>query len=220
VTIGVVTGLADEAGCLSGCGRAVRVLCGGPGPARAAAAARGLIADGAATLVSFGVAGALAPGLRAGELVLAGVVVFPNGRRVAAEVVEPPATGRVHRGLLAGSDVPVLTPAAKRRLFDDTGALAVDMESHAVAAAAHAAGLPFVALRAIVDASDQAVPDLALAGMGADGRTRALPVVRGLLRRPGALPGLLRLRRDMRAALAALREVAPELEAMIRGGTR
>lgn len=212
--LGVVSGLVAEAACLPD-GMAIR--CAGPGP-RAAQAAAALLAGGAAALVSFGVAGGLSRKLQPGDLVLAETVVLPDGSVLPAD---PRLRARLahlscHGGAVVGSDVPVLTPAAKRALRHATGGMAVDMESHVVARAAAAAGVPFLAVRAILDAADEAVPQLALAGMGEDGRSHALPVMAGLLRQPWQLPALLRLSRRMNAALAGLRRAGAELTAVGR----
>jgi adenosylhomocysteine nucleosidase len=211
--IGVVTGLRAEARCLGGLD--VAVACSGARPARTRAEAAGLLAEGAAGLVSFGLAGGLSPAVAPGDLILADAVVLPHGERIATDLawrsrlsalIE--VAGRApHQAAVAGSDCLLATVAAKRALFAATGALAVDMESHAVAEAAHAAGRPFLVLRAIADPADQALPRAATVALGLDGEVRALAVARALLERPAELPALLRLGRQSRRALAALRRV-------------
>lgn len=211
--LGIITGLADEAACLAA-SPDVSIVCAGPGPTRAAEAARAAIAQGAKVLVSFGVAGSLVPAVRPGQLVLP-ETVMADGRRFATwpllrqELAS--ALSVLHQGLLVGSDTPIASPAAKRALSERTGAILVDMESHAVALLAASAGLPFVVLRAVIDGADEAVPEVALAGMGEDGRSRTWPVVRGVMQRPWQLPQLVRLGLRMQAALAALRRAAPVL---------
>jgi hypothetical protein len=111
-------------------------------------------------------------------------------------------------GAILGLDRMVLSTAEKAALHARTGAVAVDMESHRVAVAAAAAGLPVLAVRAIGDPAGRALPALAARALGEDGRPRIGPVVAGLLRRPGDLAALLRVRRDTEAALAALAGVA------------
>ncbi|WP_457912087.1 phosphorylase family protein, partial [Cupriavidus campinensis] len=107
-------------------------------------------------------------------------------------------------GLLAGADTAVTTVADKAALHGLHGALAVDMESHIAARAAQAHGLPFTALRVVVDPADRPVPPLAVAGMGADGSTDIGAIIIGLLKAPHHLPGLLRLGQDAAAARRAL----------------
>jgi hopanoid-associated phosphorylase len=211
--IGVVTGLRAEARCLGGLDLAV--ACSGGRPARARAEAERLVAEGAAGLVSFGLAGGLSPALASGDLVLAGAVVVPGGGRLATDPVWrsrlsaliATASAAPRQAAVAGSDRLLATIVAKRALFEATGALAVDMESHAVAEAAQREGLPFVVLRAIADRADETLPRAAGVALGPGGEIRPLLVARALLRRPGELPALLRLGRQSRAALAVLRRV-------------
>ena len=66
------------------------------------------------------------------------------------------------RGGLAGVEQVVAARACKAALRSETGAAAVDMESHIAAAYAAEAGLPFAALRVISDPATRA-----LAGAGA-----------------------------------------------------
>jgi adenosylhomocysteine nucleosidase len=211
--IGVVTGLRAEARCLEGLDLAV--ACSGGHPARARREAARLIAEGAVGLVSFGLAGGLAPAAAAGDLILADAVALPEGVRVATDLawrrrlmgaLATVGTG-LHEAAMAGSDRLLATAAAKRALFEASGALAVDMESHAVATAAQAAGRRFVVVRAVADPHDQALPRAARVALGPRGEIRLLMVARALAQRPGDLPTLLRLGGQSRRALATLRRV-------------
>ena len=219
--LGVVSGLRVEADCLGsaaaapGASGSPLVFCSGGDAARAADGARRLVADGAAALLSFGVAGGLDPALRPGRLVLAEEVVAPQGARYATDAAW---RSRLH-GLLgegeaatlaviAGSDRVIVSVAAKREAFAVSRAVAVDMESHAVASVAAAAGVPFAALRAVADPAWRAVPEAALVGLAPDGSRRPLSVRARLLVSPRQAPDLVRLAFDSAAALAALRRVA------------
>jgi len=221
--IGVVTGWRAEARCLEGL--AVEIACSGARPARARAEAARLLARGAAGLVSFGLAGGLSPAVAPGDLLVAETVLLPGGAALATDaawrgrlLAALAAAGiRPHRAAVAGSDQLLATTGAKRALFEATGALAVDMESHAVAAAAQAAGRPFVVLRAIADPHDQALPRAALVALGPGGEVRLPALARALLARPGELPALLRLGARSRRALARLRRVVLLAGAAIGG---
>jgi hypothetical protein len=82
------------------------------------------------------------------------------------------------------------------------------MESHVLAAAATAAGVRFVVVRAIADPCDRVIPQAALETLTPDGRIRLSGTLGSVLREPGQLIALLRLGRDSAAALATLRRVA------------
>jgi 4-hydroxy-3-methylbut-2-enyl diphosphate reductase len=118
----------------------------GMGPARARAARR----PGPSLVV--GVAGALVPGVSAGDLVVATEVRRPDGEPVPVPSA-PLLAGAlrrlgltVHTGPLASS--PVLVAGPGRAALAGSGALAVDMES---AWLVPDDGSPYAALRAIVD---------------------------------------------------------------------
>lgn len=223
--IGVVTGLNAEARILRRLPNLApeRLACAGASTARARDGAQRLAAAGAGGLLSFGVAGGLAPELPPGSLVLAEAVVADGEPRAAsagwhAAVLAAGSTVALTSGLLVGSDRPLTGAADKARLHRTSGALAVDMESHAVAAVAAARGLPFLALRAVADPADRSIPAAALGAIGPDGRSRLGPVLAGLARRPWELPALLALNDAFRQALGALERAVTELEApLLRG---
>ena len=217
--LGVVTGMAAEARIAAEAGMAAPadIVCSGADPAQAGSQARALLDRGCTALLSFGIAGGLDPALRPGGLILAEAVILPDGSAIPtnaewwAEVARRLGALAAAVGRVAGSDHAVTSPREKQALRAASGAAAVDMESHAVARVAAAAGVPLLVLRAIADPAGRGIPVLALAGIGADGRTRPGAVALGLLRRPGALPGLLRLARDSAAAMRTLRRAAPAL---------
>jgi hopanoid-associated phosphorylase len=190
----------------------------GARPDRAEAEARRLVAAGCRVLLSWGVAGGLKPGLRPGQLVIPAGIVAEDGvnwspsqnlRVTVAAVVPSPlwGEGQGGGGFLLGLDRMVLSAAEKAALFEQTEAVAVDMESHRVARVAAEADRPVLAIRAIGDPAGRVLPALAARALREDGRPRIGPVIAGLLRRPGDLGALLRVKRDTDAALASLAAV-------------
>ena len=227
IRLGVVTGVTAEAECLlrREAGGAVEVVCAGGDAARAAVAAERLLARGATGLLSFGLAGGTDPALDPGAVVVADAVVVSDGRRWETERSWRYAMTNALRGLgpvtgvLAGSDRPLVTILAKRAFFSATGALAVDMESHAVARVAAENDVPFAALRVVVDPARRALPRSALAGLGAAGQIRAGAVLWRLVMRPWEAPGVAALALDYRRAMTALRRSATAVDALLGGGT-
>ncbi len=138
-------------------GEEIRIVHLGIGPAAAAARTRRLLAaESLDTLLCAGFAGGLDARVRTGDLVIA-----DNFSTPALQARAQALTGeRPHRffGGLVSRDAPVETVAAKTALARETGALAVDMETAAVAEACHATGLPLLAVRAISDGATTALP--------------------------------------------------------------
>ncbi len=227
VRAGFVTGLAVEARVLrrnlapSDPENDLLVACAGADSGRAERAAQALLEAGAGALVSYGIAGGLDPALRAGGVVLAEAVCLPGGEALPTDTAWRQrllglASGHpLAGGTLAGSDRALASLAEKRRLFDSSGAVAVDMESHAVAEVARAAGVPFLVLRAVADSADRPLPRAVRGSIAASGQARPAVVLARLAARPWELPALLDLRRDSALALKALagltRVLAPAL---------
>lgn len=201
----VVVGLAFEARIAAGPG--IRVVCSGDGRNLAVSLQQG-IAGGCAGLISFGVAGGLAPHLDPGTCIVASSVIADNDRlptdRNWAQKLLTTLPEAVH-GPLIGVREPVTTPAAKRILHQDTGAIAVDMESHFVARAAADHGLPLAVIRVIADSAAHTLPDAALGAVRPDGSTDFLAVLRGVARRPRDITLLLRTALAAQAARTTLR---------------
>lgn len=173
----------------------VSCLCGGGQSQALGVSIKQAIDAGARAIISFGIAGGCAPGLKPGAVIVANCVVDPDGGRLA---VDPNWTGRLRakapfalEGVLAGVNQPVPTAAGKAHLHQNTGAVAVDMESHIAARIAVEHGLPFAALRVVADDARRVLPPAALVGMKSDGNTDIGAVLRSLMKQPGQLPALL-----------------------------
>jgi adenosylhomocysteine nucleosidase len=150
-------------------------------------------------MISFGVAGGLAPHLRPGDWIVASAIVDSDRARStdaawSARLCD--AIKGANFAPIAGVDAPVAKPETKRALHRATGAAAVDMESHVLAQVAAAHGLAFTALRVVVDPADRAIPPAALLGMGSGARADAAAVLREIIARPAQLSGLLRVSLD------------------------
>jgi adenosylhomocysteine nucleosidase len=199
-------GLALEASIAAGPG--VRTVAGGVDPRRLAAELEREVARGAAAIVSFGIAGALAPSIAAGECIVARGIVIPGSYRRCDDRWTARLCSRLpaaRYGDLAGRDRPVADASSKRALYAETSALAVDTESHVAAEIALAHGLPFAALRVVADAADRDLPPAATVALKPGGRVDVKAVLRSLAATPSQLPLLLRTAVDAQAAFAALR---------------
>ena len=161
----VVVGLAFEARIAAGPNTAV--ICSGDGR-ELSANLECAISAGCRGLLSFGLAGGLAPQLRPGACLVASEIVSAAGRLTthphwSQNLLKafPQAIG----GPILGHAAPVMEPAAKHALWQQTGAHAVDMESHIVAQMAAVHGLPMAAVRVVADPGHRALPRAARASL-------------------------------------------------------
>jgi adenosylhomocysteine nucleosidase len=195
----------------------------GVGGDNAARAARELVAAGVDALLSWGVAGALDPALGCGAVLLPAEVLRPASagkplpvqrfatcrtwRERVAAALQPHAP--VATGALLTSALPVAAAELKTRLFKDTGAAAVDMESAAVAQVAAEHELPFITLRVVLDSASVSLPGSVMRTLepgnaGRSGLWRAFVLASA----PADWGALLRLAAAYRLARRALLECA------------
>jgi adenosylhomocysteine nucleosidase len=152
-------------------------------------------------VISAGLCGALAPELRAGDLVVPQAALDAEGR---CYVVSHSLTGHERRGMIATVGEAATTPEAKARLLAQTGAMAVDMESAAILAAAARRHWPSIVVRAVSDAAGETLPEEVLRLVDGDGRLQVGQAVRTFAARPGLLRAALQLQRSSRRALGAV----------------
>jgi hopanoid-associated phosphorylase len=202
----VVVGMTREARIVSGEG--VTVLIGGGQSARLGRQLEEALAAGAAGAVSFGLCGALHPDLDAGDIVAdSDDPEWLNRLRTA---IPQACAGRV-----IGGDVMVASVRRKASLLHESGADAVDMESHILTACARRAGTPYAVVRAVSDPADRALPTCALAGIKPNGDSDTFGVLAALARRPWEAPALLRTAWEARRAFAALADARAALGATL-----
>lgn len=189
----------------------------GIGQAAAQRAALALIQAGASALMTFGMAGGLDPSLKAGSVVLPCELICADGTRFAASqswrervaaAVSP--LRAVCEGSLLTSARPIDTPADKAAAFRNSGAVAVDMESAAVAQVAADHQLPFIAVRVIVDTAADRLPRTVVNASRA-GRLRIGRLLAGLVVAPGEIAGLIRLTQRYRIAMRSLRVIGAHI---------
>src|SRR5271154_1740155 len=95
-------------------------------------------------IVSTGFCGALDPALKVGDIVVSG---------------DPVASPRPFvRGEILSMDRVAVTAAEKRGLRQQTGAVAIEMESAAVAAKARERGVPFRCIKVVSDTAAEDMP--------------------------------------------------------------
>lgn len=211
--LGVVTGLMAEAKTLAH-HSAIRVVCTAAQAGRVRPLITQLISGGVTRLMSFGLAGGLAPDLMAGDMVIADTVLGDAQQwrcdTLWGQQLES-ALPAAHRGAICGGDRIIAASGAKLQLHQQSGALVCDMESQHVAEAAHAAGLPFAAVRVVCDPAHFTLPPAALLPLRGDGSPDLVAILGSLRRQPLQLPALLALAGYNHRAMGALRRMAPKL---------
>lgn len=162
------------------------VAVSGIGREPAYAAGEVLIAQGVTALLSWGCAAALDDSVRPGCLILPERIIGANGEihRVNTEWHQ-----RLCRALrskhpvrtepLVESDAIVKSAAEKRALAAQTNAAATDMESAAQARLAKDYGLPFMAIRAIVDTPSTDMPENVLKALDPQGNVNLWKLLSG-----------------------------------------
>ena len=194
------------------------LIVSGMGRKRAQQAAHRLAEENVDRLVSFGSAGALAPGLRPGDLVHPEEVRGAGRNHTVNTCLSEPARQRlaqqniaIHAGPLACVDEVTATTGAKQELFRQTGAIAVDMESAGILYAAERGGLPVSVLRVITDDAAMALPAAVLRHIDDFGRLKFPGPVPDLVTSPGQIPPAIRLGLASRRARRTMKMVAREL---------
>lgn len=172
----------------------------GVGPAAAATSVAALLAfHRPRLLISTGFAGGLDPDLIAGDLLIATNVSAPA--LVAQNRALLAGDPRAHFGALTSQPSAAESVAEKAALARSTGALGVDMETAAIAAACARVGVPLLAVRAISDSALTPLPvpfaewfDLAAQ------RPRPLALVNYLAHHPAQIGPFSRFLRDLTPA--------------------
>jgi adenosylhomocysteine nucleosidase len=189
----------------------------GIGPARANDAAERALAayPEVDMIITVGVAGALSPNLEVGDIVVASRFVLDGGdaedRRRGIEM-EPRRVEAVQNllnelgfavsaGCLLTSGGVVASADEKREARFRHSAIAVDMESAAIALAVASRDLPLICIRSIMDT---AADNIFAGGLSADGRIRPLKAAGALLKEPASILRVPRLLRNLTVASRTL----------------
>lgn len=222
------TGLRREADILTR--RGVVAVAGGGDAVRLERALEARV-KGARALLSIGLGGALAEGLRPGDWVIGTYSPSASSRMRGSMIPEPQESHalenmdsrmrgndggggwsknlrtllpRARTGPIHADGTMIATAAAKHALHAATGAIAADMESHVAARVAARHRLPFAILRVISDAADRDLPAAVQVGMKPDGGMAPAAVLRDLLRDPRQIPALIRVAIDAERAFRSL----------------
>ena len=192
----------------------VWIAVSGAGPALASAAASRLVSHNADALISWGCAAALDGRLTPGSLVIPEFVIGATGdsegvdhawhQRISASL---PRNLKTFSGSIRESGEIVVTRTEKTSLFQQSGAIAVDMESGAVGRVARHHRLPFLAIRAIADPADFNFPTAVSRSLDPRGQICITDLLVNIMRKPGQIPDLISLGRSFSNAMKTLSQV-------------
>ena len=202
------------------------VVYSGAGPTNAQAAAELLVARGATRLISWGCAAALSASLKPGDLVLADKLVDAEGGTDAKFCICTDwhsytqsilaAFVTVHTGCLAESKSIVSSSKDKKQRQALTGAVALDMESIAIAKVAKRYAYPFLAIRVIADPVDMNLPRAISYALNDRGDMVLGKLLLFLALHPAELVGLIKLGLHFNAAKNTLKAIAGQLDKVTR----
>lgn len=162
-------------------------------------------------VIAIGIAGGVGPDVQIGDVVVPETVI---DRSTGAEYHPLPLGDAPAKGsIVTGDDLEVDADALIE--MGRGGVLAVDMETAAIGAVCEARNVPWSVFRAVSDHVRDGLVDQAIFELNnQDGSPDLGAVARYVLRRPGQIPTLIKLGRDMQtaanaAANAAMRTCAP-----------
>lgn len=165
-------------------------------------------------VISYGFSGGLQPQVRTGDIVVGNELVDEHGQRfrIPMSMAEDPQRG-IHVGRLLTADHVVQTAEEKRRLGETYGALAVDLESLAVAQVCAAHQTRLMAFRAVTDDVETTLPEEVVRLAEVDGPKQWAALAAQLWRNPRAVGSLWRLKEvSEQAAVRLARFTVPIIE--------
>jgi adenosylhomocysteine nucleosidase len=178
----------------------------GTGQARARRATHALLdAHSPKWILSCGFAGSLVPSIRVGDVVVADSIVNDQGQILTIDVGFPadPNQG-IHIGRLLTQDAITRLVSEKQLLASRHSAIAVDMESLAVAQVCRERGTRFLGIRVISDDLSSDLPIEVLSLVGPTGTTRLGAAMAAMISRPSSISEMWRLRNSAKIAAKRL----------------
>ena len=187
----------------------VVVCIAGVGPDRAPANVEQLLAErNVDQLILCGFAGGLDPDLETGSVVVPQRIIDGRGNAAALSDQQQPT-------ILTAEQI-VTQPQQKCKLYARHGAVAVDMESFAIAQVAAGHSVPLTIIRAVLDTAEQSLPAAIHQWVDTQGRTRWSRIWRDILIPPWHLHTLARLGLQARkAAVPLAKHVTAALQRII-----
>lgn len=192
----------------------------GAGPENAKNASQLLIKKGAKRLISWGCAAALKTNLKPGDLILPQTLHSESKQQFSLtspwfqRTLEQLSALNPNTGSLVESSSIVTKSSDKKSLHQQTRAIALDMESVAIARIAIRNNLPALVIRCIADPVTMDLPKAISYALNAQGDIVLPKLLWFLLTHPKELPSLIKLGLHFSAAKNKLKLVAEHLDTM------
>lgn len=193
----------------------VAVVESGTGPDRARRATMALLdAHSPQWIVSAGFCGALVPGMKVGDIVVANQIATIADDLVTVDIGMTTDSARgLHVGRTLTVDKIVRQVSEKQALAEQSGAIAIDMETHAIACVCRERKTKFMAVRAVSDDLSTDLPAEVMSLVGDTGAVRIGAVIGALWKRPSSYKDMWRLREH---AMIASERLADFLDGIVK----
>lgn len=191
----------------------------GTGSENAQKASELLTTKGVGQLISWGCAAALAPELKPGDLVLPRCLLTEDNQELncdqnwidqVCQIL--PSDISINLGQLTESRTIVAETKDKQLIHSQTGAVALDMESCAIAKAAIQAQIPCLVVRVIADPVSMNLPTAVSHALNSEGEIKIGKLLIYLLSQPMEIPALIKLGLHFNGAKKTLKSIAKYLD--------
>ena len=170
-------------------------------------------------LISWGIAGAACESIKSGDLIIAKVVTNQEKSYSTSDEWRQKIEGyfqnfipKILSGNIVSTKKICNTSTRKTELFKKTGALAIDMESFAVAEIAKVNNLDFIVIRAIADDANLNLPEAIIKNIDNFGRVKLIQFTISCLLHPAQINKIILLAKSYRKALKSLEKFSIELK--------
>jgi len=195
--INIITATYQEARILKN----LSINVSGIGGEKAYKKAKYLISKGASFIISFGVATALAPYVKVGDVIIPKVIISHERTKLYVDLqwhtnimkrlIDSPYLIS-YKSLLEVRSV-IMDTKQKKMLYMETGCIAADMESAAILKAAIEANIPFICIRAISDSYNMKIPEWVIESIQDSGRLSYSSFIKGLFSHPLDIIDIIKL---------------------------
>jgi len=170
-------------------------------------------------LVSWGVAGAIDSSVNSGDLIIADSIISHNKTYLVSTEWKnkllrhmQKSSNQLLNGNIASSKEICATTKEKENLLQRTGALAVDMESAAIAEVSRDNKLDFLVIRTIADQANASIPEAVLKHTDNLGNPKLLKFILSCITKPMQIRDLAILAKNYNKALKTLDELAADFK--------